>query len=105
MSSIYDKAVRAGLTRQQIKDCFDAGRSPASGRLLRSSPPTVAEVSARKMNWRKLLIKGAIGQLRHIASTVGLWAELSPTLDQLETQLLAGSEALHQKIKARAMSK
>lgn len=101
MSQAYKAAVYSGMTPSQISDCYRAGRSPNTGRLLRTSPPSAAEKSAREMNWRKLLIKGAVGSLRHVAYTVGVNGTALSMLSEIEQLLLEASANKHEAIKRR----
>lgn len=95
------KRITSGLTYQQENDCYKAGRSPRTGKLLRTSPPTVVEKSAREMNWRKLLIKGAVGNLRHVADLVGVNGVALGMLSEIEQLLLDASTNKHEAVKRR----
>ncbi|MNG99194.1 hypothetical protein D3C81_365330 [compost metagenome] len=103
MSHAYTRS-RQGeqpLTTAQVSDCYRAGRSPNSGRLFRGSSPSVAEKSAREMNWRKLLVKGAIANLRMVARAVGAFEALG-ILTDLENCLLEKSKRRHELNKQQA---
>ena len=93
------------LTREQIADCYIAGRSPVTGRRYRTGEPSVAEKSARVMNWKKLQITGSIGQLRHVArNTVdseSVGNLMMTYLDIVEKRLLAAILAEHETNKRR----
>lgn len=93
------KSFKSGLTYQQENDCYKAGRSPRSGRYFPTATPTAAQRSAREMNWRKLLIVGAIGQLRHVARLVGVNSTLINDLNSIESTLLEASINKHEATK------
>lgn len=93
------KRISSGLTYKQENDCYKAGRSPRTGKLLRTSPPSAAEKSAREMNWRKLLIKGSVGSLRHVAYLVGVNGTVHDMLNEIEQLLLEASTNKHETVK------
>ncbi len=93
------KRITSGLTYQQENDCYKAGRSPRSGKHFPTGQPTALQISAREMNWRKLLIKGAVGSLRHIASVVGVNGTAHSMLNEIEQLLLEASTNKHEAVK------
>lgn len=87
------KYISSGLTYQQENDCYRVGRSPRSGKHFPTGTPTPLQISAREMNWRKLVVKGAVGSLQHIATLVGV--NVNDLLEVLEQKLLEASENKH----------
>jgi hypothetical protein len=81
-----------GLLNSQYLDCIRAGRSPKTGRRVRTSRPSALELRAKKVNWAKLQVKGAaVGLCQAVNQMVlrpGEYLELTKTIVKLERLML-----------------
>lgn len=77
MSKTFGEQLNAsGLTNEQTRDCYIAGRHPKTGRRIRSSLPTPLERQSKIVNWNKLMVTGASRNLQKVARDLHLtWDE------------------------------
>ena len=93
------------LTNAQVRDCYNADRSPRTGRRLRSSMPTRLERLSKVNNWNKLMVKGAAINLTKVAYDLQITNEqdllsLTKAISKIETILLNKLSELYEAQKA-----
>src|ERR1700752_37025 len=89
------------LTISQKRDCIKAGRCHFTGKCFRKGTNSVLAHKARRVNWARLLVKGASANLQKSIQEMNLTEpdnlELQKQIRALETkmlnQLTAGYEA------------
>lgn len=78
------------LTDSQVSDCYNAGRSPNSGRRLPCRTGSPLQRSAQQTNWDTKIIKGAMANLRHVLVGLNINHDIAK---ELRTQLIEIEES------------